>query len=88
MESDNHIITYFEAFFFEEVLFLTQNFREPNTNENYDEKSLLKIFLRGEIHERNTRNDTTTRGERTVMEVWRNNLLHIMNENRITRLGV
>jgi hypothetical protein len=62
--------------------------REPNnTNEN---KKKTKIFSGEKIHERrNTRNDTTTRrDERTVMEVWKNNLLHIMNEIRITRLSV
>ena len=49
---------------------------------------MLKISQGREIHERNTRNDTTAKAERTVMEVWWNNLLHIMNENRVTRLGI
>lgn len=62
--------------------------RTPTRKKKYRTMKNVENFSGGEIHERNTRNDTTTKAERTVMEVWWNNLLHIMNENRVTRLGI
>jgi len=57
------------------------NFENPNAKKKYTKN--VENFSGREIHERNTRNDTTTKAERTVMEVWWNNLLHIMNEKKL-----